>query len=177
MKKGADPNINSKDEYGNELTPLMFACKYKRRKIVKALVSKKVDVNVQIGEHSALEIACTNNAYSCFEYLLSNGASPHEIYEPDSKTILHVACDVGNLKFVKLLVEKGADINATTAKYMTPLHYACRSGSLEIVSYLISNGANTQIESISSFLLFFSLLREVIYLDEISYFLFSRMNS
>ena len=150
MKKGADPNIISKDEDGNEMTPLMFACKYDRKKIVEALVSKGVDVNVQIGEHSALEIACTNSAYSCFKYLLSKGASPHESYEPDLKTILHVACDFDKLKFVKLLVEKGADVNATTANYMTPLHYACRSGSYEIASYLISKGADPQIESISS---------------------------
>ena len=160
LKKGADPNINSKDEYGNELTPLMFACKYKRRKMVKALVSKKVDVNVQIGEHSALEIACTNNAYSCFEYLLSHGASLCENYEPDLKTILHVACDTGKLKFVKLLVEKGADINSITTEYMTPLHFACKSGSLNVVSYLISKGADTQVESISSFLSFFFLLKK-----------------
>ena len=155
MNKGADPNINSKDEDGNKLTPLMFACKYNQKRIVKALISKGVDINIQIGEHSALEIACTNNAYSCFEYLLSHGASPCENYEPDLKTILHVACDFGKLKYVKLLVEKGADINSITAEYMTPLHYACKSGSLEVVSYLISKGADTQVESISSYFPFF----------------------
>ena len=155
MNKGANPNINSKDEAGNEFTPLMFACKFNRKRIVKALISKGVDVNVQIGEHSALEIACTNNAYSCFEYLLSHGASLCENYEPDLKTILHVACGIGKLKFVKLLVEKGADINSITTEYMTPLHFACKSGSLNVVSYLISKGADTQVESISSYFPFF----------------------
>ena len=158
------------------MSPLMFACKHKRKTIVKALIDKGVDVNVQIGDHSALEVACTNNAYSCFECLLSNGASPHENYEPDLKTILHVACERGKLRFVRLLVEKGADVNATTSDYMTPLHYACKSGSLEVVSYLISKGADTQIESIPSYFFPF-LFCAIIHLEEISSFSFVRMIS
>ena len=153
MKKGADPNIISKDDDGNELNALMFACKYNQKKIAKAILSKRVDqvdVNLQIGGHTALELACKNNAYSCFKLLLSSGASPHETYEPYLKTIFHVACETGKLKYVKLLVENGADVNSITADYMTPLHYACKSGSVDVVSYLITKGADLQVESISS---------------------------
>ena len=108
----------------------------------RTIVGKGVDIDIQIDRHSALEIACTSNAYKCFEYPLSKGTSPKETYEPKLKTILR--------KFVKILIEKGTNVNAITTDYMISLHYACKSGSLEIVSYLISKGADNQIESISS---------------------------
>ena len=168
MKKGADPNISSIDKDGNELTPLMFACKYKQEKLAKEIISKGVDVNVQIGGHSALELACKHDAYSCFKLLLSSGASACETYEPYLKTILHLACETGKLKYVELLVENGADVNSIAVDYMTPLHYACKVGSLEVVSYLVSKGADMQIETISSLIL---LLKGIIHFEEISYFI------
>ena len=114
LTNGADPRINSIDSDGKEMTLLMVACRYKQKTIIKSLIGIGVDVNVQIGGYSALKVACTYNAYSCFEYLLSNGASPHENYEPGLKTILHIACEKGKLRFVRLLVEKCADVNAIT---------------------------------------------------------------
>uniref|UniRef100_A0A6P7GVC2 Ankyrin repeat domain-containing protein 7-like n=1 Tax=Diabrotica virgifera virgifera TaxID=50390 RepID=A0A6P7GVC2_DIAVI len=47
----------------------------------------------------------------------------------------------GNAKIVKILLEKGADINAKDILKLTPLHLACRDGYLEIVHLLLKKGA------------------------------------
>ena len=48
-----------------------------------------------------------------------------------------------NTEVLKLLIEKGADINALTYDKWTALHYAARySDSVEVVKILIEKGAN-----------------------------------
>ena len=54
---------------------------------------------------------------------------------------LIVAVDLGHLENVKLLLSRGADINASTYEGVTALMYASNNGNLEILSYLIENGA------------------------------------
>jgi ankyrin repeat protein len=45
-------------------------------------------------------------------------------------------------KCMKLLAEKGANINSATDSGMTPLHFAVFSGSKDIAEFLLKHGAN-----------------------------------
>ena len=59
-------------------------------------------------------------------------------------TALHFAAKKGYINIVKLLVDKGAIIDAKDSQYsVTPLHVAAIVGHLEIVEYLMANGATT----------------------------------
>ncbi|KAF7976049.1 hypothetical protein HWV62_7960 [Athelia sp. TMB] len=55
---------------------------------------------------------------------------------------LHVTSDLGSLAIAQLLLEKGADANATGGKYGTALQAASVRGSLEIVKLLLEKGAD-----------------------------------
>ena len=57
-------------------------------------------------------------------------------------TLLHYAADEGNLEIVRLLVERGAYLNAQTNKWVTPLHVAVAHGFVDIVEYLLEQGAD-----------------------------------
>ena len=48
----------------------------------------------------------------------------------------------GNFEKVKLLIEKGADIDAKDNDGVTALMYVSRAGDLEIAKYLLENGAD-----------------------------------
>lgn len=51
------------------------------------------------------------------------------------------ACKFGRLKYVRLLLEKGADIHAKDNKGRTALIYADEAGHLECVQLLLEKGA------------------------------------
>lgn len=52
------------------------------------------------------------------------------------------AADRGHLPVVKMLVESGAPLEATTLEGVTPLMYAAQQGDLEMVQYLVEKGAD-----------------------------------
>ncbi|EAY01499.1 hypothetical protein TVAG_107580 [Trichomonas vaginalis G3] len=61
------------------------------------------------------------------------------------KNVFHAACEKGNLKLVKSLIECGCDKEANDNNYgNTPLIWASGNGNLEVVKYLISIGANKE---------------------------------
>lgn len=56
-------------------------------------------------------------------------------------TALHWAAEKGQKKIVKLLIEKGANLNAKTKNNLTPLNLADNNFENEISELLIKNGA------------------------------------
>ena len=70
----------------------------------------------------------------------------------NGSTPLHWSCSSGDLEIVKLLVQYGADVNATTNSWLTdsvygkssgqtPLHWASENNKIEVVLYLLQQGS------------------------------------
>ena len=59
----------------------------------------------------------------------------------NNQTPLHRAAQNGNLQAVKLLVQYGADVNASDL-IRTPLHYAIMGKHAEMVSFLVDHGVD-----------------------------------
>jgi ankyrin repeat protein len=79
--------------------------------------------------------------WALVEKYLKKGASAN-VYTKDSACPLHHAAESGQLEIVKLLLKKGADINATDKYYLwTPLHRAAKFGKGDVAAYLIKKGA------------------------------------
>ncbi|XP_057324869.1 ankyrin-3-like [Microplitis mediator] len=66
----------------------------------------------------------------------------HQKLDRSSNTLLHDAVRSGQLKVVRILVERGADVNASIRHGLTPLHVATEHGYLKIMDFLIRNGAH-----------------------------------
>lgn len=56
--------------------------------------------------------------------LLENGADINFKYINPNATILHIASKVGNIDIIKLLLDKGIDINIENEEKFTPLNIA-----------------------------------------------------
>ncbi|GMB07454.1 ankyrin repeat domain-containing protein [Thermolongibacillus altinsuensis] len=70
--------------------------------------------------------------------------SKKNVKEKDAQgnTPLHYASEKGLRELVRLLVENGADVNATNKEGDTPLIVAAQSGQVEIVKFLHEHGAD-----------------------------------
>ncbi|EAY03831.1 hypothetical protein TVAG_063440 [Trichomonas vaginalis G3] len=62
----------------------------------------------------------------------------------NKSNVLHVACDEGNLRLVKSLIDCGCDKEVKNNDGYTPLIIASSSGKLNVVKYLVSIGANKE---------------------------------
>jgi len=78
--------------------------------------------------------------------LIDQGASVNEIVS-NGMTALHYAVERGKTAIVKLLIEKGADVNRRKEEWLTtPLMTGAESGRTEIVKALIEAGADVNLE-------------------------------
>ena len=68
---------------------------------------------------------------------------PEQINTLDSRGlgVLHRAVRNNNIRIVKLLIKRGADVNLRGILEITPLHFAANEGNVEISKLLVSNGA------------------------------------
>ena len=65
--------------------------------------------------------------------------------EIKDKTALHIACEIGDVAIMDLLVEHGADINALDADGFTPLQLAAIRGNMKVVKKLVDLKADVNL--------------------------------
>ena len=78
---------------------------------------------------------------SRFEKMFQTGSFDFKPQKYDH-TVMHYAAFLGDLDRVKLLTEKGGDINVKGCNNKTPLHFAALSGNMELVQWLVQQGAD-----------------------------------
>jgi len=75
--------------------------------------------------------------------LLDAGADPREPSRDARRTTaLHLALSRGSLSLSRLLLDRGADVNAREATGRTPLHAAAEAGRRELAALLVERGAD-----------------------------------
>ncbi|MBN1669765.1 MAG: ankyrin repeat domain-containing protein [Kiritimatiellae bacterium] len=77
--------------------------------------------------------------------LLAHGADPRAPRRKDGKTLLHLAADRSNPETVRLLLDKGLEVNVPDGIGATPLHYAAFKGHADVVRALLERGADPAI--------------------------------
>ena len=172
---------------GGGLTPLVYAARENCIECAKTLVEAGADVNQRtFYGWTPLLVATQNRHYQLAKYLLEHGANPNT---PNNGgwTPLYLATDNRNIEggdypvrapdmdhldFIKLLIAKGADVNARicgvestpeeckgdstetrtnfTMQWLfedgaTPFLRAAQSGDVELMKLLLAHGANPKI--------------------------------
>ena len=101
-------------------------------------------------DSTGLHLAARFGLAIVLETLLLNqvGETTSTLEKRDSKgqTLLHLAAEHGHHRMVKLLLDKGADVNAQGGEYGNALHAASVAGHEAIVKLLLNKGANVNVE-------------------------------
>ena len=130
LEAGADPKVT--DRLG--CTPLYYACKNSHLECVREFMVQIPDVFCNF-----MKLA---NKY---------GATPLSALGDNDRTILHVACDKGDLPIVKKLLEAGADSNSRDKGNFRPLMLAVQHvddvKAAEIVTILCEFKCNINIQT------------------------------
>jgi ankyrin repeat protein len=164
---------------GGELTPLVYAARSNDVESVKVLLAAGVDVNQVTGYGwSPLLVATQNRYYKLGAYLLDRGANPN-LPNDGGWVPLYLATDNRNiengdypvrkgdmdhLEFIKLLLDKGANVNARvkdstetrtvfTNQWLdesgaTAFLRASQSGDVTLMKLLLARGADPQIATV-----------------------------
>ncbi len=135
----------SKEEY-----PIIEAIHNKYKETLLKMMRRGWNVN-STGKFgmSYLLYAIWENNYTMTEFLLENGADPNFVsnlweVSPDDvepRLPLEISCyDDYNIKFVKLLIKHGADVNDDRAPL--PIFSAALNNDKEKIEYLLEHGAD-----------------------------------
>lgn len=133
LAKGAD--VNAKDELGR--TTLHMAVRRGSKDIVQLLLANGANVNTKsTAGFTALHLASLHRGVA--ELLLTMGADVNAKADgANGITPLHMAAQMTGAKdVVELLLDNGADINATDTNGKTPLHLAVAQGKKDIAELL-----------------------------------------
>jgi ankyrin repeat protein len=163
---------------GGGLTPLVYAVRANDLDSVKVLLAAGADVNqVTAYGWSPLLVATQNRYYKLGAYLLDHGADVN-LANKGAWTPLYLATDNRNIEsgdypvrkgdmdhldFIKLLLDKGADVNARikdstetrtvfTNQWLdengaTPFLRASQSGDIVLMKLLLAHGADPKIDT------------------------------
>jgi ankyrin repeat protein len=163
---------------GGALTPLIYAARANDIESIKVLLAAGADIN-QTSNYgwSPLLVATQNRYYKLGAYLLEHGADPN-LANKGGWVPLYLATDNRNiesgdypvrrgdmdhLEFIKLLLDKGANVNARlkdstetrtvfTNQWLdengaTAFLRAAQSGDVELMKLLLSRGADPKINT------------------------------
>jgi ankyrin repeat protein len=164
---------------GGQLTPLVYAVRANDVESVKVLLDAGADINQTTGYGwSPLLVATQNRYYGLGKYLLDRGANPN-LGNKGDWVPLYLATDNRNIEsgdypvrkgdmdhldFIRLLLDKGANVNARvkdstetrtvfTNQWLdengaTAFFRASQSGDIELLKLLLAKGADPKINTV-----------------------------
>ena len=173
---GFNPFRRAEPTDGGELTALVYATRSNDLETVKVLLEAGADINQVTGYGwSPLLVATQNRYYKLAAYLIERGANPN-LPNKGGWNPLYLATDNRNIEngdypvrkgdmdhldFIKLLLDKGADVNARlkdstetrtvfTNQWLdengaTAFLRASQSGDIELMKLLLARGADPKI--------------------------------
>ncbi|XP_028076979.1 ADP-ribosylation factor GTPase-activating protein AGD3-like isoform X1 [Camellia sinensis] len=75
---------------------------------------------------------------------LAGTSKGHAVEEIEGCSLLHLACETADIGMLELLLQYGANINASDSRGQTPLHRCIVAGKATFVKLLFSRGADPQ---------------------------------
>ena len=145
ISKGADVNAVG----AHDLTALMRAARYGHKWAVSFLIENGAGVDSITDEGaSALHFAALEGHSEVAQLLLKGGCNPNRATTDVARiTPLQRAVMERHIDVVRVLLEHGADVDATNSADLAALNIAAENGPPAIVELLLTHGARIDIQS------------------------------
>nr|XP_012418951.1 PREDICTED: ankyrin repeat and SOCS box protein 3 isoform X2 [Odobenus rosmarus divergens] len=134
------------EAYSDTCSTVGLAAREGNVKVLRKLLKKGRSVDVADNRGwMPIHEAAYHNSVECLRMLLHAVDSSENYIK--TKTFegfcaLHLAASQGHWKIVQILLEAGADPNATTLEETTPLFLAVENGQIDVLRLLLRHGAN-----------------------------------
>ncbi|KAF4900929.1 Ankyrin repeat domain-containing protein 50 [Colletotrichum fructicola] len=147
LDHGADPNASSNTAYGSAL---QAAVQLRRANSVKTLLDGGADVHAKGGAGGhALQAAIEVNDNNIITLLLDGAADSNAPSENTYGSALQTAFQLYHRHIIKILVGRGAKINAEDEAYEHTLTTGVSWGDEDVVGLLLEKGGNSDAEDIA----------------------------
>jgi ankyrin repeat protein len=126
-------------------TPLYWSLSYCEFEAAELLLKKGANANSADSFGLAplqLAVCCKDVDISLIEHLIEKGADLNYNNTSDGLTSLHYAISCGADEVARLLIEKGANVNALADDGTSPLILAAKNDSVFIAKLLLEKGAD-----------------------------------
>ena len=92
---------------------------------------------------------CRHSKFADAEQLINqpDWSVPIDFQDEQGNALLHVACQNGSKRLVKLCLRRGASLDIQNLNGQTPLHFAFGYGYTDVGDYLVSKGADDSIRN------------------------------
>lgn len=134
-------------------TALCSACQANQGASVRMLLESNANVDLSMTDGTTPLHYAALHSSEILELLLEKGAQANvstTSADLEGATPLHIAAEFGQLKWVRLLIQRGANVNALMLNGSTPIVQACKEGQAEIVKALLDAGALLRVPLISA---------------------------
>ncbi|XP_064428587.1 ankyrin repeat and SOCS box protein 3 isoform X4 [Mirounga angustirostris] len=145
VRKRLVKRMDFTEAYSDTCSTVGLAAREGNVKVLRKLLKKGRSVDVADNRGwMPIHEAAYHNSVECLRMLIHADSSENYI---KTKTFegfcaLHLAASQGHWKIVQILLEAGADPNATTLEETTPLFLAVENGQIDVLRLLLRHGAN-----------------------------------
>ncbi|RDW69089.1 NACHT and Ankyrin domain protein [Aspergillus mulundensis] len=138
LDKGASIDMTNEDGF----TPLQLAVKSDNCEAISVLLQRRANIEARsLSGLTALQIAAYEEHWIAFDLLIIGGADINAWNKEGESLIHEQARKATSPSIASKLLDQGANIEALTAKGLTPLHCAAVGSNKTMFLFLISRGA------------------------------------
>ncbi|XP_045209339.2 uncharacterized protein LOC123560129 [Mercenaria mercenaria] len=139
-------------QYG---VPLHVAIQYGMHEMVRCLLLKGADPNIEQDGFRPLHVAAGKGDVEVLKMLMEFGADPLKVTGAKGDSIIHLATEQKHGNFIKTVFQMSDClplIDMKNANRETALHVACKQGCLSLTTLLLQTGFNPKLPNRSGFI-------------------------